>query len=261
MESESDHSSNEGEEGGLLHLENLYKKGKLKRDLAKHVQVDETETHAIKVRARCLTCVSVTKDDTAVFMGDKSGDIIKFDMQSQKFVTLRSDVRSTIYDISCNDTNTLFATAHADSSVAIWDSRTCKMIDRVSGTGKIYSHRGPVYSVCFQKGKESILMSAGKDRSVKMWAADEMVYMRTLYGHRSSVLKVHTLSGQRAVSVSEDRQPRMWKIDVDSTLAYSPAYSCVDDCALLSEHHFVTTSTDGMPPTLPFMPLPRCLAH
>ena len=125
---------------------------------------------------------------------------------------------AAINAISCNDVNTLFATGHEDWSVKVWDSRTCKVIGGVSDR---YGHRGPVYGLCFKKGKqESILMTASRDRTVKMWSAEERVYIRTLYGHRSSVLAVDALAAERAVSVSDDKQPRMWKIDVDSTLGY-----------------------------------------
>ena len=84
-----DPSDQENEEGGLLRLDNLYKSGKLKRDLASHVQVDEADTHTVKVRARCLTCVAVTKDDSSAFMGDKSGVVYRYDMQGQKLQTIK----------------------------------------------------------------------------------------------------------------------------------------------------------------------------
>eukprot|EP00667_Euglena_gracilis_P007427 EG_transcript_7498 len=241
MDYDSDQEKDDAQ-AQALHLEGLYKKGKLIRNLASHLDVNEVECHRVKVRGRCLTCLAVTQDDAAVFLGDVSGDVYRYDMGAEKLTTLRCRPRSPIYDISCNFANSMFATAHQDGMITLWDSRSCQVIDRL---GKMYGHRGPVYSVCFQKGKESILLSASKDRTVKMWACDDRVYMRTLYGHRSAVLRVHALQTERAVSISDDRQPRMWKTEADTVLAYKMQDAVLEDVAMASEFHFLTTSTNG----------------
>jgi len=243
MRDDSDSEGGGGEATGrALHAESLHKQGKLVRRLAKHVALPIADCTTVNIRGRCVTSLAVTQDDTAVYMGDMNGEVYRYDMGAQKLTTLRCLPRSPIHAISCNFGNSLFATGHADAFITLWDSRTGTVIDRL---GQLYGHRGPVYGLAFQRDKESILFSASKDRTVKMWACDDRVYMRTLFGHKSAVLRIHALKGERAVSVSDDKQARMWKTEADTVLAYRTEDSVLEDAAMLSEYHFLTTSSNG----------------
>lgn len=63
------------------------------------------------------------------------------------------------------------------------------------------------------------LYSASLDRTIKLWAVDQLSYIETLFGHQDPVLDMDMLRDETAVSAGgRDRTVRFWKVRNESQL-------------------------------------------
>jgi hypothetical protein len=73
-------------------------------------------------------------------------------------------------------------------------------------------HKGEVLSVTYSPDGQ-LLLSAGADKTVRLWDARSGQEVRTLAGHVGMVFEVaFTADGKHAFSASEDRTVRMWEV-------------------------------------------------
>ena len=89
-------------------------------------------------------------------------------------------------------------------------------------------HRGAITGLAFRRAQSAQLFSASDDRTVKVWDADEQLYIDTLYGHQAAVLAVAANNKERCVTVGADRTLRVWKILEESQLIFHGHRATID---------------------------------
>jgi WD40 repeat protein len=72
-----------------------------------------------------------------------------------------------------------------------------------------------------------------------------MTYIDTLYGHESNITCIDVLTRELAVTGSQDKDLRVWKIIDQQCLVFKGPKSSVDCVAMINEDHFVSGGQDG----------------
>ncbi|OCL04978.1 WD40 repeat-like protein, partial [Glonium stellatum] len=126
---------------------------------------------------------------------------------------------AAILSIAISSSGTCLATGDASARLIIWDAATLTPL-------RVFTHhRSAVTSLSFRRGTHQ-LFSASADRTIKIWSADELAYVETLFGHQDSVVSVagglEGKGGQEiCVSVGgRDRTARLWKVVEESQLVF-----------------------------------------
>jgi WD40 repeat protein len=109
-------------------------------------------------------------------------------------------------------------------------------------------HKDAVLSVAFRPGSHTLL-SGGQDRMIKIWSADELAHIDTLFGHQDAVLDLApSASGkERCLTAGRDKTARVWKISEQSQLVFRGHHTDISlECVRpIGDAHFVTGSQDG----------------
>ena len=107
---------------------------------------------------------------------------------------------------------TRIATAAADGTVRVWDTRSGRDVLVLRG------HHGPVWSTAFSPDGARVA-SAGDDGTVRIWDAHTGHVLRVLRGHDGSVYSVvWSPDGDLVMSASNDRTARIWDAATGVTL-------------------------------------------
>jgi len=130
------------------------------------------------------------------------------------------------------------ASSGTDKLVHIWDTATCKLLDSFKG------HRDIISALAFRVGSHQ-LFSGSHDRTVKIWNIDEMAYVETLFGHQNEITGIDSLHKERAISSSNDKTARIWKVVEETQLVYKGQSTSLDCISMQTEDTFVTGSEDG----------------
>lgn len=124
-----------------------------------------------------------------------------------------------ILSVAVSSSGTYLATGDANARLIIWKAETLTPL-------KVFTqHRAAINSLSFRRGTHQ-LFSASSDRTIKIWSADELAYVETLFGHQDIVVGVaggvEGKGGQEVcVSVgARDRTARLWKVVEESQLVF-----------------------------------------
>lgn len=122
-----------------------------------------------------------------------------------------------IVSIAVSDSGKFLATGDKDARLIIWDA------DTLTPRKLFTQHRDTVTSLSFRRGTEQ-LFSASADRTIKIWSANEMAYIETLFGHQDIVIDIAgglEVNQETCVSVgARDRTARLWKVVEESQLVF-----------------------------------------
>jgi ribosomal RNA-processing protein 9 len=122
-----------------------------------------------------------------------------------------------ILSIAVSDSGKFLATGDKTGRLILWDA------DTLTPRKLFTQHRDAVTSLSFRRGTEQ-LFSASADRTIKIWSAQEMAYIETLFGHQDSVVGIAgglETNQETCVSVgSRDRTARLWKVVEESQLVF-----------------------------------------
>lgn len=99
--------------------------------------------------------------------------------------------------IALSSDGTFLASGGRDSLVRVWDTRQNKVIDTLKGhrgvvtclgNAFVFNHDHSLIVDCaaWQRGTHR-LFSGSTDRTVKVWDADQMAYVETLFGHSADI--------------------------------------------------------------------------
>ncbi|KAF2815850.1 small nucleolar ribonucleoprotein complex subunit [Mytilinidion resinicola] len=124
-----------------------------------------------------------------------------------------------ILSIAVSSSGTYLATGDANARLIIWKAETLTPL-------KVFTqHRAAINSLSFRRGTHQ-LFSASSDRTIKIWSADTLAYVETLFGHQDVVVGVAggvEGNGGQEVCVSvgaRDRTARLWKVLEESQLVF-----------------------------------------
>jgi len=85
---------------------------------------------------------------------------------------------------------------------------------------KIPAHHFVVYDIISMGGDEEFLISASRDKSIKLWHADTMTFIQKVDqksgGHRHSVNRLLPIDEQQFVSCSDDKTIILWAIETNA---------------------------------------------
>mmetsp|Transcript_71411 Transcript_71411/g.115808 ORF Transcript_71411/g.115808 Transcript_71411/m.115808 type:complete len:665 (+) Transcript_71411:399-2393(+) len=129
---------------------------------------------------------------------------------------------SRIWDLSTAATSDLIASASGDASIKIWNVESylpSLMMEpqseqsEVEATATLVGHKGDVYACSFHPERDTVLASAGYDKTVRLWDVETLKETRTFYGHTGSVTSLaYSAQGNLIISGSKDNSVRFWDI-------------------------------------------------
>ncbi|MGI0495461.1 NB-ARC domain-containing protein [Alkalinema pantanalense CENA528] len=139
---------------------------------------------------------------------------------------------NAIYTIALNDRQTLLASGHEDQTIKLWNLDDIIESHQQSLPSQILrGHSGRVLSIAFvptslpidarakQVDREPLLVSAGTDRTLKLWNVITGECLTTLHGHRSWIWKVAVHpNGKWIASASYDCTVKMWDLETGQCL-------------------------------------------
>jgi WD40 repeat protein len=117
-----------------------------------------------------------------------------------------------VYSVNFSPDGRWLASAGADNTVRIWNSKSGKSERTLTG------HTAGVYSVNFSPDGR-LLASAGADNTVRIWNAETATLLRTLSGHTDAVRSVNfSPDGRLLASASQDNTVRLWDAETATLL-------------------------------------------
>jgi WD40 repeat protein len=108
-----------------------------------------------------------------------SGDIVIFDLESDKSLTIRSDIDG-FYALTFSPNGKYLAAAGADGNTKIWNAETGRE------QGMLIGHKDLVLAVLFSPDG-SRLFSSSRDKTIKIWDAQTYRELKTITAHAESV--------------------------------------------------------------------------
>ncbi|QSL66845.1 hypothetical protein MERGE_001232 [Pneumocystis wakefieldiae] len=118
--------------------------------------------------------------------------------------------RQPITSLAFHSVFTILASASEDSTIKIWDWETGDFERTLKG------HTKAVLDIEFNTFSDSsCLVSCSSDLTIKLWdCKNEYKNIKTLYGHDHSISSIKFLppNGDRIVSVSRDKNIKIWEI-------------------------------------------------
>lgn len=117
----------------------------------------------IKKHTDWIYAVAFSPDGVLIASGDRSAGLVVWETATgQQYLDL-GDHKGAVNDIAWRDDSNVFASASDDGTVKLWDIINGKVIKSIN------AHNGGVTAVAFDH--EGRLVTAGKDRRVKLWDA------------------------------------------------------------------------------------------
>jgi ribosomal RNA-processing protein 9 len=191
--------------------------------------------------------VASSSDPKMVFSADKSGNIIKWTWDGDSSEWRKQHVFKAdhaVHSLALSPDNNVLLGGLGDGTILAWNAQTNKRLGKLGPN----EHRQAVTSLAFQPGSLTAF-SASSDRTVKIWAVDQLAYIDTVYGHQDQVLSVASPGPDRCVTVGcRDRTMRLWKIAEESQLVFRMSESqggSLEEVAV-SGRWFITGSDTGV---------------
>lgn len=249
-EQTNEQEEEEDEEGMTSRLKQhaLEVSGRLFRPLAEQLRggVGLEDARLLRGHKTPVTCVTVSTDGSTAYSGSKDCCIIKWDLATCTRTVWKGSRSKQetgghtheVLSVAVSSDGHYLASGGRDKLLRLWDTRAGQLIDSFRG------HRDIITSVSFAQDSHQ-LITGSFDRTLKIWNVAERSYMESLFGHQEGVTNVDYLGENFAVSTSEDRTVRFWKIAEETQLVFKAHGAQTDAACLLNENNFVSTGADG----------------
>uniref|UniRef100_A0A2M4AIU1 Putative u3 snornp-associated protein n=1 Tax=Anopheles triannulatus TaxID=58253 RepID=A0A2M4AIU1_9DIPT len=239
---DDEHLDLESRVGRALKAQYLNEAGKIHRPLAdKCCGYKASEIFVLRCKQQRLspTCLCVAPNDEALYVGCKSGHVIRWDLVTRKRTANFSAKHQIIRSIAVSHDGRFLAVADGTADIKVLDGASLAEVNCLRG------HSAVVTGVAFRQHTYQ-LFSASDDKTVKVWSLDEMVYIETLYGHQSSVSGIDALALERVVTAgSMDRSVRVWKVAEESQLVFNAVEEDFSTVRFVSNDQFLSGSIEG----------------
>ena len=227
---------------------------KLRRDLkVKRQQVKHFICDSLSVQSTTFTrghkssptCVRVSPDSSSILTGGKDGDLLLWDVETQKKMVFTHKTESISPVLAVEyATPSVLVSAGEDKVIRLWDVRTPTACRTLRG------HQGRVTGLRFVQDGENPgrLYSCGADKAIKVWLVESTSgkYLESYFGHTGEVLSMDVCELDKPVTGGADHTCRSWSLANDSHQLFSSAHTAQVDCvASLDAKHFVSGGQDG----------------
>lgn len=204
------------------------------------------EEIVLKGHQRPITCCAFSPSND-LYTAAKDSAILKFEFSSsfaRKVFNygLPKDPhghQGEIYCLSISSDGKFMLSGGADRLVKLWS-----LVSDQKFIADFAGHKAAIHGVAFRQNSTECL-SVSADRTMKIWEYQQKGLIQTMYGHRSEMMDVATMSDNVAVSVSYDRVPIVWKLDKETQTVFAEQQSSLDCVASLDRNRFVTGSENG----------------
>ena len=191
--------------------------GELVREFKEHLQ--PVNAVAVLPTGEGLLVASAGEDETVRLWRPRSGEVRNQLVGHRDWVTSLAAVhRPGRLALASGDNSGVVRFWHSDGSL-LWQQ---------------HSHQGSVDALCaVLGGNRPMLVSAGVDRTIRLWDPEDGRPIRVLTGHTAAVtgLDVAELGGRRVlVSVSLDRTVRLWDVQTGRALRTIPIHHRARAC-------------------------------
>jgi WD40 repeat protein len=152
-----------------------------------------------------------------------------------------------IYDLAISPDSQLIVTASGDETCKVWSMTSGERLDTLG------QPEGEQYSVAFSPDGKFIA-AGGADHRIRIWKVvsktgpkiNPLVFAQ--FAHEGSILRLaYTSDGAKIVSVSDDREAKLWHTNTMQLLAHWPGQSDVAEALAIlpSDAGFVLGQLDG----------------
>ncbi|WFD45036.1 pre-rRNA processing protein [Malassezia psittaci] len=175
---------------------------------------------------------------------------------------------SDLFAIAISDDGKYLVSGGSDRRIGVWriDNEKEKSIAWVRA---LSGHKDAICGLAF-RGESLELLSASRDRTVKLFDVSQLSYIETLFGHQEAIEDLSCLRAERAVTAGgRERTCRLWKIREESQLVFrggtrSKVQALLEggdlidthdknevqegslDCVtMIDDHHFISGSDAG----------------
>lgn len=164
--------------------------------------------------------VSACEDGTIKVWDAESGELER---------TLRAHTRS-VTSVDFGAASGYLASSSGDLSVKVWDPT-----NSYANIRTLMGHDHTVSSVRFVPPQDALLVSASRDRTVRVWQLDTGYCIRVIRGHSDWVRALApSFDGQLFVSAGSDRQARIVTVDGGETRAVAAGHDHVIECCAIA---------------------------
>jgi WD40 repeat protein len=154
-----------------------------------------------------ILCSTISADGKLAISGSSYGSVRIWDVQTG--MAIRKPLTGhnfSVRSVAVSSDGTRIVSGSADETIRMWDVEKGEQVG-----GSLEGHTEYVLSVAFSPDGKHII-SGSEDRTIILWNAETGERLRTLQGHRGSVLSVAT-NGRHVVSGSNDSTVRIWNLE------------------------------------------------
>uniref|UniRef100_A0A182RA19 Uncharacterized protein n=1 Tax=Anopheles funestus TaxID=62324 RepID=A0A182RA19_ANOFN len=202
-------------------------------------ELDKAVSFHWKKQRLSPTCCVLSADDAFLYVGCKSGWVVRWDVKSKQRTSYFQAPKNAIQSITVSHDMKYLVVADGTEEIKVLDGISLVLQNTLKG------HSNTVTGVVFRLNSYE-LFSCSADRTVKVWSLDEMVYIETLYGHQSQISGIDALTLERIVtSGGMDQSLRIWKVAEESQLVFNSIAEDFSAVKFVSNDLFVSGSVEG----------------